>query len=118
MFSERLAARLVRALLTAALKRSPRESYSTFDSDRQPGATPGAGGALSDLRLVLASRRLTALAIVGWSYGVLQFCLFTFFVTMAVTELGWGLVAAGGMATVMQVGGVTGRIAGVLLPIC
>ena len=83
----------------------------SIDGDRQPNASLGAGGAFSGLRLVLGSPRLAALAVVGWSYGILQFCLFTFFVTMLVTELGWSLVAAGGVATIMQIGGVSGRIA-------
>jgi len=82
-----------------------------LDDDRAPSATLGVGGLLSGIRVVLGSPRLRALAIMGWAYASSQFCLFTFLITMLVTDLGWSLVAAGGAATVMQVGGVTGRIA-------
>jgi predicted MFS family arabinose efflux permease len=51
----------------------------------------------------------------GCAYALLQFCLFTFLVTMLVEEFRWSLVAAGGMATIMQVGGATGRVAWSLL---
>jgi predicted MFS family arabinose efflux permease len=82
-----------------------------LDDDRSPAASLGAGGVLSGIRLVLGSPRLRALAIMGFAYASSQFCLFTFLITMLVQDLGWGLVAAGGAATVMQVGGVIGRIA-------
>ena len=84
---------------------------SSLDDDRTPTAGLGAGGILSGIRLVLASPRLRSLAMMGWAYASAQFCLFTFLITMLVKDLGWGLVAAGGAATVMQVGGVVGRIA-------
>jgi predicted MFS family arabinose efflux permease len=84
---------------------------SRLDDDRNPLARHGAGGILSGLKVVIASPRLRALAIMGWAYASAQFCLFTFLITMLVTDLGWSLVAAGGAATVMQVGGVIGRIA-------
>ena len=82
-----------------------------LDDDRSATARHGAGGVLSGLRVVLGSPRLRALAIMGWAYASSQFCLFTFLITMLVQDLGWGLVAAGGAATVMQIGGVIGRIA-------
>lgn len=87
----------------------------SLDDDRDPSASLGAGGVLSGIRLVLGSRRLRALAIMGWAYASAQFCLFTFLITMLVKDMGWGLVAAGGAATVMQVGGVIGRLAWSLL---
>ncbi|MEZ5815902.1 MAG: MFS transporter [Hyphomicrobiaceae bacterium] len=82
-----------------------------LDDDRAPAASLGAGGVLSGVRLVLANRRMRALALMGWAYASAQFCLFTFLITMLVKDLGWTLVAAGGAATVMQVGGVIGRLA-------
>jgi len=83
----------------------------TLDDDRNPAASAGAVGMLAGVRVVLGSPRLRALAIMGWAYASGQFCLFTFLITMLVHDLGWSLVAAGGAATVMQVGGVIGRIA-------
>lgn len=82
-----------------------------LDDDRDPAARMGAGGILSGLRVVFSNSRLRALAIMGWAYGSAQFCLFTFLITMLVKDLGWSLVAAGEAATVMQVGGVLGRLA-------
>lgn len=84
---------------------------SGLDDDRNPAATHGAGGVLTGIRVVWSTPRLRALAIMGFAYASSQFCLFTFLITMLVKDLGWGLVAAGGAATVMQVGGVIGRIA-------
>ena len=84
---------------------------NTLDDDRTPAAGLGVGGILSGIRVVLGSPRLRALAIMGWAYASSQFCLFTFLITMLVKDLGWSLVAAGGAATIMQVGGVIGRIA-------
>ena len=82
-----------------------------LDDDRDPNARAGSAGMLSGLRVVFANPRLRALAIMGWAYASAQFCLFTFLITMLVKDLGWSLVAAGEAATVMQVGGVLGRLA-------
>lgn len=90
-------------------------SRRRLDDDRNPKASLGAGGVLSGVRLVIETPKLRAFAIMGWAYASAQFCLFTFLITMLVKDLGWGLVAAGGAATVMQVGGVVGRIAWSLL---
>jgi MFS family permease len=82
-----------------------------LDDDRSPAARLGPGGVLAGIRLVFGSPRLRALAIMGWAYASSQLCLLTFLITMLVQDLGWGLVAAGGATTVMQLGGVIGRIA-------
>ncbi|MFN3335407.1 MAG: MFS transporter, partial [Caldilinea sp.] len=86
-----------------------------LDDDRIPTARVGAGGILSGIRVVWSNPRLRALAIMGWAYASAQFCLFTFLITMLVKDLGWTLVAAGEAATVMQIGGVLGRLAWSLL---
>jgi MFS family permease len=66
---------------------------------------------LAGVLLVARHPRLRALAVMGLTYASLQFCLFTFLITMLAQDFGWSLVAAGQMATGMQVGGVAGRIA-------
>lgn len=86
-----------------------------LDDDRIPTARVGVGGILSGIRVVWSNPRLRALAIMGWAYASAQFCLFTFLITMLVKDLGWTLVAAGEAATVMQIGGVLGRLAWSLL---
>lgn len=85
-------------------------SRKRLDDDRNRAARLGAGGVLSGLKLVMETPKLRALAIMGWAYASAQFCLFTFLITMLVKDLGWSLVAAGGAATVMQIGGVIGRL--------
>lgn len=81
-----------------------------LDSDRNPKAVI-TQGPVAGLRTVLANPRIRALTIMGVTYAVLQLCLMTFLVTMLVTEFGWTLVAAGTMATAMQIGGAIGRVA-------
>ena len=81
-----------------------------LDDDREPGARLR-GGLLHSLRVVTANPALRALGVMGMAYASFQFCLFTFLITMLVEDFGWDLVAAGGIATLMQIGGATGRIA-------
>jgi MFS family permease len=95
---------LVVAMLPLAIMRT------RLDDDRDP-ATRVRGGVLAGILLVTRHPRLRALAIVGLTYGSFQFCLFTFLIIMLAQDFGWSLVAAGQMATGMQIGGVAGRIA-------
>lgn len=81
-----------------------------LDDDRSPSARMS-GGMLQGVGVVAQSPALRALATMGLAYASFQFCLFTFLVTMLVVDFGWSLVAAGGMASLVQVGGVIGRIA-------
>ncbi len=81
-----------------------------LDDDRNPGAR-AAGGVLDSVMLVARHSRLRALAIMGIGYAAYQLCLFVFLVTMLTQEFGWSLIAAGQMATGMQIGGAIGRIA-------
>ncbi len=81
-----------------------------LDGDRDPAAQLN-GGMLRGVRVVAANPVLRSLAIMGLTYASFQFCLFTFLITMMVQDFGWSLVAAGGMAMMLQVGGATGRIA-------
>lgn len=85
-----------------------------LDDDRSPVARLS-GSVLAGVRFVLADRLLLALALMGFAYAFYQFCLFAFLITMLVQDFHWSLVAAGSMATMMQVGGVVGRLAWSLL---
>jgi MFS family permease len=80
-----------------------------LDDDRDPTAKIS-GGVLAGLALVLSKPRLRGLAIMGMAFASFQFCLFTFLITMLVGEFGWSLIAAGQVATGMQIGGAIGRI--------
>ena len=93
---------LVLALLL--WRRRPR-----WDEDRDPGARIH-GALLEGMRLAMRDPTLRGLSIMGLGYASAQLCLLTFVVTMLVQELGWSLVAAGGMATLTQIGGAAGRI--------
>ena len=89
-------------------------SRAKLDDDRNPDARLS-GGLLKGIRVVLRHPVLRSLAIMGWAYASFQFCLFTFLITMLVQDFRWSLVEAGGMATLMQIGGACGRIAWSLL---
>ena len=81
-----------------------------IDADRDPAARM-TGGISAGVRTVARDPRLRAMMVMGSSYALLQFCLFTFLVTMLVEEMGWSIVASGAVATLMQAGGVAGRVA-------
>ncbi|MEZ5857165.1 MAG: MFS transporter [Hyphomicrobiaceae bacterium] len=85
------------------------------DDDRDPSARVGAGGVLAGMKLILSTPKMRALAIMGFAYASSQFCLFAFLITMLVHDMGWDLVTAGAAASIMQVGGVIGRVAWSLL---
>ena len=80
-----------------------------WDDDRDPGARVR-GGPLGSARAAMSNQTLRGLAILGLAYAGYQFCLFSFIVTMLVVEFGWPLILAGWTATVMQIGGMSGRI--------
>lgn len=80
------------------------------DDDRDPNSHVR-GALLAGVRLVLGTPQLRAFALMGAAYASAQFCLFAFLITMLVEDFGWTLVAAGGLATVMQLSGAAGRIA-------
>ena len=80
-----------------------------WDDDHDPGARIR-GSLFNGVRAALGHPTLRGLAIVGLSYACYQFCLFSFIVTMLVVDFEWSLIAAGWMATAMQIGGISGRI--------
>ncbi len=81
-----------------------------LDDDRDPTFRVK-GGVLAGILLVARHSRLRALAVMGLTYASFQFCLFAFLITMLAQDFGWSLVAAGQMATGMQIGGIAGRVA-------
>lgn len=83
---------------------------SRLDDDRNPQAKL-ANSLSSGLAVVVGNPKLRALAFMGMAYASFQFCLFTFLITMLVADFGWSLIAAGGVTTVVQISGATGRIA-------
>jgi predicted MFS family arabinose efflux permease len=64
----------------------------------------------AEQQLVWKSPALRALAALGLLYSAAQLSLSAFAVTMLCQEAGWSLVAAGGVAALMQAAGAVGRV--------
>ena len=62
------------------------------------------------IRLILMTPRLRPIALVAFSYGAMQLCLFAFFVTYLVEHVGLDLVTAGLLFAVMQGAGFVARV--------
>ena len=84
--------------------------HRSWDTDRNPGI-----GLLqnpfSALALAQTVPVLRWLMVITTTYVVVQICLTTFVVTALVTEGGFSLLEAGAVFSVMQLGGVVGRLA-------
>ena len=65
---------------------------------------------VAEQRLVWKSPALRSLAALGFLYSAAQLSLSAFAVTMLCQEAGWSLVAAGGVAALMQAAGALGRV--------
>ena len=81
-----------------------------LDDDRDPAHRVRIDAPGQSVRLVLATPRLHPIALVAFSYGAMQLCLFAFFVTYLVEHVGLGLVTAGALFSVMQGAGFVARI--------
>lgn len=81
-----------------------------FDADRDPARPLGLGNLLEPMRLVLAVPALRLLAGCSFVFSVAQLSLTTYVVTFLTGELAYGLVAAGAVLAISQVGGVFGRV--------
>lgn len=81
-----------------------------FDADRDPARRLGLGSLLAPVRLVLADRALRTLAFCSFVFAVAQLSLTTYLVTFLTHDLAYGLVAAGAVMSVSQLGGVLGRV--------
>jgi len=81
-----------------------------WDAGRDPGAKlrAGTGSALRELR---AEPGLLALALIGALFAAIQLALGAYAVTMLVEEFGWGPVAAGAAASLVQGMGAVARLA-------
>ena len=81
-----------------------------FDADRDPDRRLGLGNFADPVRLVLAEPALRMLAGCSFVFSVAQLSLTTYLVTFLTGDLAYGLVAAGAVLSISQVGGVIGRV--------
>lgn len=81
-----------------------------FDADREPGRSLGIGSLLAPVRLVLSQPALRMLAGCSFIFSVAQLSLTTYAVTFLTDSLAYGLVAAGAVLSISQLGGVFGRV--------
>ena len=81
-----------------------------LDDDRNPGHRVRVGAPWQSIQLVVATPRLHPIALVAFSFGAMQLCLFAFFVAYLVERVGLDLVTAGLLFSVMQGAGVVARI--------
>jgi len=83
---------------------------AAFDADRDPQRRLGMGHILAPVRLVLGVPALRTLAGCSFLFSVAQLSLTTYLVTFLTHDLAYGLVAAGAVLAISQLGGVVGRV--------
>jgi MFS family permease len=66
---------------------------------------------LRDIRWLWRAPHLRWLSVSAFCFAAMQLCLTTFAVALLVEDLGFGLIAAGGMLSAIQAAGFVGRIA-------
>ena len=81
-----------------------------LDDDRNPEHRVRIDAPGQSIRLILATPRLRPIALVAFSFGAMQLCLFAFLVTYLVERVGLDLVTAGLLFAVMQGAGFVARV--------
>ena len=81
-----------------------------FDADRDPARRLGVGHLLEPVRLVLSVPALRMLANCSFIFSIAQLSLTTYLVTYLTDSLAYGLVTAGFVLSLSQVGAVIGRV--------
>ena len=81
-----------------------------LDDDRNPEHRVRIDAPGQSIRLILATPRLRPIALVAFSFGAMQLCLFAFLVTYLVERVGLDLVTAGLLFAVMQGAGIVARV--------
>ena len=106
-WQQALLAVAIASVLCALVAQSLR---AQFDADRDPARRLGAGNILQPVKLVLSHPGLRMLAGCSFIFSIVQLSLTTYLVTYLTDSLAYGLVAAGALLAVSQVGGVFGRV--------
>lgn len=97
------AANLVCAVVSQPLR-------AEFDADRDRTRRIALGNFLQPVRMVMSRASLRVLAACSFLFSIVQLSLTTYVVTFLTDSLAYGLVAAGALLTVSQVGAVIGRV--------
>lgn len=97
------AANLVCAVVSQPLR-------TGFDADRDRTRRIALGHFLQPVRMVMSHAGLRMLAACSFLFSIVQLSLTTYVVTFLTDSLAYGLVAAGALLTVSQVGAVIGRV--------
>jgi MFS family permease len=81
-----------------------------LDLDRQPGERLRLASLVSPIHLALGDRVLRRLTIGAFFYAGCQLCVGAFLVVYLIWRLDMGLVEAGGVFALLQIGGFLGRL--------
>jgi predicted MFS family arabinose efflux permease len=81
-----------------------------FDADRDPQGRVSLGNFLRPVRLVLEQPALRTLAGCSFLFSIAQLSLTTYLVTYLTDSLAYGLIAAGAVLSISQIGAVMGRV--------
>lgn len=82
-----------------------------FDADRDGTRRVALGNVLQPVKMVLSHAALRMLAGCSFLFSIAQLSLTTYLVTFLTESLTYGIVAAGALLTISQVGAVLGRVA-------
>jgi MFS family permease len=81
-----------------------------LDNDRDPHYKVTVGAPWQSVLLVMRTPALRPIAVVAFTFGAMQLCLFAFLVTFLVEQVSLTLVVAGSVFSLMQGAGVVARI--------
>jgi predicted MFS family arabinose efflux permease len=81
-----------------------------MDDQRQASITLAFSTLLTPIRMVLNHRPLLIMAACSFMFSMVQMSLTTYLVTYLHDDLAYGMVAAGLLLSITQVGGISGRI--------
>lgn len=95
-------------IVSAALSQSLRKA---MDDLRQASLTFQMSTLTAPLRMVLGHRALSTMAACSFMFSMVQMSLTTYLVTYLHDDLAYGMVSAGLLLSVTQMGGIGGRIA-------
>jgi MFS family permease len=95
-------------IVSAALSQPLREA---LDDLRKAGLTFQLSTLTTPLRMVLGHRALSTMAACSFMFSMVQMSLTTYLVTYLHDDLAYGMVSAGLLLSVTQMGGIGGRIA-------